>query len=126
MNRPLHYAFIHGRVDAVKLLLEHGAYTYRRDAIGRNYLHETAESGHIEMMKLFIDAGTDVNAITAYSNNTPLHYAAYMGNIDAVRLLIDHGANINQKDDKSRTPLDDALRCNKTDVVELLKSHGAT
>ncbi|EAY08072.1 hypothetical protein TVAG_463520 [Trichomonas vaginalis G3] len=40
-------------------------------------------------------------------------------------VLISHGANINEKDNQEYTALDFASRLNRTEIVELLISHGA-
>jgi len=42
-----------------------------------------------------------------------------------VLLLIDNGADGNAKNGKGRTPIDSAKKRRRTEIVELLKKHGA-
>ena len=60
----------------------------------RTPLHTALLSGgskNLEMVKLLIEAGADVNA----SNRPPLFDACREGNIEIVRALIDAGAQVN-------------------------------
>jgi ankyrin repeat protein len=51
--------------------------------------------------------------------------ASQWGEFGAVTCLFDHGTRINQRDDKGRTPLIEAIRNGHTDVLRLLLSEGA-
>jgi peptide-methionine (S)-S-oxide reductase len=55
----------------------------------------SALSGHTEALRRLLDAGADVNQVSAdlYSHATPLHHAVSSGSLDAVRTLVDAGAN---------------------------------
>ena len=62
-------------------------------------LHVAAHRGYIDIVKLLIDAGADVNAKEGnYSKSTPLHWAAKEGNLQVVKLLVESGAELNVKD----------------------------
>ena len=50
-----------------------------------------AEKGNIKHLKLFLEAGMDVNV---HDNGTALTSAVYGNNFDAVKFLINNGANI--------------------------------
>ena len=43
---------------------------------------------------------------------------------EIAKLLISEGANVNAKDDKGRTPLDRAIKYQRTETVDLLRKHG--
>ena len=48
-----------------------------------------------EVLKLLIEKGADINALT-YDKWTALHYAArYSDSVEVVKILIEKGANIN-------------------------------
>ncbi|MDJ0632365.1 MAG: sigma-70 family RNA polymerase sigma factor [Xenococcaceae cyanobacterium MO_188.B29] len=62
-------------------------------------LHLAAHRGYLDIVKLLIDAGADVNAKEGnYSKSTPLHWAAKEGNLQVVKLLVESGAKLNVKD----------------------------
>ncbi|KAK1855066.1 ankyrin repeat protein [Colletotrichum chrysophilum] len=105
---PMVIASGKGDLEAMKLLLEHGA---DPNAI-RYHRHSTRQS-------MFI--------------STPLLSALERGNVEAARLLLEHGADPNlkaQSHPRTRTdsrPLLQAIRCerNDTEMVELLLDYGA-
>jgi RNA polymerase sigma factor (sigma-70 family) len=54
-----------------------------------------AHFGHLEVMRLLIDRGADVNRVASHRLAvTPLHAALFGRQLDAARLLIDRGANV--------------------------------
>jgi ankyrin repeat protein len=60
----LHAAAKGGHVDAVRLLLEHGADPNAREAGDNTYaLHWAAAQGHLEIVRALLDAGGDVHGI---------------------------------------------------------------
>ncbi len=68
-------------------------------------IHEAAALGNIEVVKQFLDSGTDVN-VKDKTGGTPLDEAAGWGRKDIVELLISKGANVNAKfDGDGSTPL---------------------
>ena len=67
-NRPhagwtgLHEAAKRGHLDAVRLLLQHGANPNAREAGDNTYpLHWAAAHGHLEVVRALLDAGSDVH-----------------------------------------------------------------
>ena len=54
-----------------------------------------------------------------------LHEAVEKGNFSVVKALISDGADVNTKDNKGRTPLRWAKNSGHTEIVELLRKHGA-
>jgi ankyrin repeat protein len=62
----------------------------------------------IEAIKLFLQAGADINA-TNIAGNTAMHYAAQTGANRIVELLADRGAKLDVKNKDGKTPLDLAL-----------------
>ncbi|KAL2627796.1 hypothetical protein AAZV13_07G193700 [Glycine max] len=59
-----------------------------------------------------------------YDNRTPLHVASLHGWIDVATCLIEFGADVNAQDRWKNTPLADAEGAKKSNVIELLQSHG--
>ena len=56
---------------------------------------------------------------------SPLFVAILNGYKGMVKLLITNGADLNEKDYDGRTPLQYAEFRNRTEIIELLRKHGA-
>ena len=65
--------------------------------------------GHLDICRLLIDKGAQVNAKDS-RGYTPLHGAAFQGHIKIVCLLCDHGADIEARNEDGRRPLHYAAR----------------
>lgn len=85
-------------------------------------LHSAVYKGRIEIAKLLIKHGADINRVDV-NGETPLHRAAYRQHINIVRLLIKHGANINLKTTQlpTRTALD---MTRNTEIRALITENG--
>lgn len=60
-----------------------------------------------ELMDMLIEAGADINSISANEDRwTPLHYAVHYNDREGIELLVERGADKNIRDVKGRTPLD--------------------
>jgi hypothetical protein len=84
-----------------------------------------AQFGHIEIVRLLIDAGEDpnrYNPVGCHSHSTPLHQAALAGHMEIVRLLVDHGARLDLKDTLFQgTPAAWANHAGRTEIEEYLR-----
>jgi len=88
-------------------------------------IHEAAENGNIEAVKLHLAAGADVNAKDE-EEFTPLLYAAWDGHKEIAELLIAKGADVDAKYDLlGWTPLHQAAAYGDKEIVELLIANGA-
>lgn len=82
------------------------------------------KNNNIELVKLLLSKGADVNKIA--NNESPLLVASQFGHDLIVKLLLDTpGVNINIMGIDKETPLFKAAQNGKTNVVELLLSKGA-
>ena len=92
-------------------------------------LNDGAILGHLEVVKLLVAHGADVNARTTahsdYPGRTPLVVSAANGFIEIVSFLIEKGANVNTPTADGRTALHVAVSAGHLDIVELLISKGA-
>jgi RNA polymerase sigma factor (sigma-70 family) len=121
---------------------------------GLTALHLAAQFGQLELARILLERGADVNAKSALSHHlTPLHLAVWRGKIvqnptqplpelagysvnrllpDMPRLLLEHGASVNARDTlRGLTPpgwsqlnLDDET--DRSEVAALLREFGAT
>ncbi|XP_062175639.1 E3 ubiquitin-protein ligase KEG isoform X2 [Alnus glutinosa] len=90
---------IEGR-ELVQILLAAGAEPTAQDAPhGRTALHAAAMANDVELVKIILDAGVDVN-IRNVHNTIPLHVALARGAKSCVGLLLSAGANCNLQDDE--------------------------
>ncbi len=120
---PLLRAAKAGDVEAVRLLLAHGADPNLPNIQGVTPVMAAAGLGSNEIdtrgrfktqpelvacIDLLVKAGADVNA-RDHNGSTALHGAALFGYDDVIRNLVAHNADINAKDNKGMTPLDSAM-----------------
>ena len=113
--------------DTVHLLLEHGADVNMRALDKSTPLHDAAENGSVEIVRMLLEHGANVRAKDD-GGRTPLHIAAAENVKEVVRVLLEHGAKVGAKDDDGRTPLHNAAaeaENVKDEVVRVLLEHGA-
>jgi hypothetical protein len=85
-----------GRIDEARRLLANASSEDRHLALSL-----AADFGHVEIVRLLIDAGEDpdrYNPVGGHSHTTPLHQAAGGGHDEVVRLLVERGARLDLKD----------------------------
>ena len=104
-------------------------------------LHLASENGYVEVVKILIDNGADVNARDSMGR-TPLHRASQKRKrndeeyaqlsvankeqiIETIILLIQKGADVNARDDDGSTPLHLAYKKGDEDIIGALKQAGA-
>jgi Ankyrin repeats (3 copies) len=84
-----------------------------------------ADFGHVEIVRLLLDAGEDpnrYNPVGGHSHTTPLHQAAGGGHDEVVRLLVERGARLDLKDILWRaTPADWARHAGRTEIEAYLR-----
>ena len=90
-----------------------------RKQLGETPLHEAADKGDAESIRVLIEAGADVHA-KDNRGHTPLHKAADKGDAESIRVLIEAGADIHAKDNEDRTPLHEAARKGDTESIRVL------
>ena len=91
------------------------------DWTGKTALHYAAEYGHLEIAKLLLANGANVNRRDD-DKATPLYFAAVGGFVDVARLLLDYGADINARDKAKESPMDGAVFFGHMNVADLFQS----
>jgi len=81
-----------------------------------------AREGHLDVAKVLIDAGAEVDAVDK-NVITPLFMAISNNHIDMARFLIERGANINAVDWYGRTPLFAAIEMRNVDLHYVTFQH---
>jgi hypothetical protein len=119
-DSALQAAALHGELPSVHALLKRGARIDLPVAAALNRLDDfplllpsassearhlalalAAQYGHVEIVRLLLDAGEDpnrYNPVGGHSHTTPLHQAAGSGYEKLVHLLVERGARLDQKD----------------------------
>jgi ankyrin repeat protein len=123
---PLILAVLTGHVDVIELLIAHGADVMARNERGLTPLHAAAYSGKAELAELLLDHGAALEDRANISGATPLMLAAEENHVAVAELLIVRGADLSNPDREGFTPLTQAWAKKRTEMVGLLKRHGAT
>lgn len=144
-NSAVHAAALHGEFESVKSLIRRGARIDLAVAAALGNIEDArrliagdspedrhlalslaADFGHVEIVRLLLDAGEDpnrYNPVGGHSHTTPLHQAAGAGHDEVVRLLVERGAKLDLKDILWRaTPADWAGRAGRTEIETYLRS----
>ena len=96
-----------------------GLHSYRDRA-----LNLAAQNGHVEVVKLLLEAGAEIDAANL-GGSTALHLAAVNGCTGVVRLLLAAGADQNLTDQRGDRPMDFAIEQGHHEIAQLLESeHG--
>jgi ankyrin repeat protein len=106
-----------GDVEMVKKILETHPDPDVRSESGHTALHVAIFKSNLEVIKLLLDYGFDVNAVVPSNGYTPLHFTVWLNKPDAVRLLVLYKANLDIKDNAGQTPLQKAQKEGKRDLA---------
>lgn len=127
----LHIACGKGKLSTSQWLIENGADI---NALGNDNitpLFYAILSQNIEIVKLLVESGADLNASMKDKGNdsaTLLFFAIDSQNIEIVKLLVDSGADINKaslRDNDNVTPLYLAVDLENIEIVKFLVDSGA-
>jgi ankyrin repeat protein len=119
---PLFCAVGHGAIEMVKCLLDHKAQVNAKSNMHRTPLMEAAAYDNfrvnINILRVLIAYGADVNAVGKSLHETALNYAIQAGVIEKVRLLLENGACISEESYQSIR-----VDYNDTEIRALLDDH---
>ena len=116
-------AVFRNNIDILKLLISHGGrldHTYNADKV--SLLHSAVHRGYIDVMRVLIENGIDINAHNN-RNNTPIMEAIKERNITTIRLLIEAGADLTIKNNDGHTASQYARWIGNKEIYELVKAH---
>ncbi|MCL2831928.1 MAG: ankyrin repeat domain-containing protein [Treponema sp.] len=124
----LNAAYI-GDVDLLQKILATNPDRDVRDSLGGTALHVAVLQNNLDIIKILIENGFDVNAtvpVTGYQmvrGYTPLHYCVWTNNVDAARLLLQYKADKNIKALDGMTPVEKATKEGKRDLLLLFAKY---
>src|SRR6266566_5415229 len=121
---PLHVASQEGHVDAVHVLLDHGAHVNSQENVNWTPLHFASREGNLEVVQLLLEHEATLNARSVYKSS-PVYLASESGHLEVVRLLGDHGADVQLRGSGGLTPFQAATGAKRHNVAQLLLKYGA-
>lgn len=114
-----------GDTELVKEVLATNPDKDVRDSLGGTALHVAVLQNNLEIIKLLLDDGFDVNAVVPpdgypmLRGYTPLHYCVWTNNIDAAKLLLQYKADKNIKASDGLSPVEKAAKEGKRELLLL-------
>jgi len=129
-KEAIHDAVRRGDVKEVQEILDREPEMLeQRNRLDLTPLNEAAWEGQVEVLRLLINRGANVNATWEFPKTgdgrwNPLHIAANWDRVEAAEVLIKAGTDINLKTLQGETPLDIAMRNNHHRLAKLLKANG--
>ena len=122
---PIHDAVSSGDINRVYALINPELAINEKDIGGMTAIQLAVRDDNLEIIKLLIDSGADVNIGSTRLKFAPLHIAARRGDAEMVDLLIANGAEVNLPDHEGGSALHFAVRAGENEIAELLIAHGA-
>ena len=123
-NAEIHKAAYNGDINKVRELLQKGVKPDERDSFGGTALHAAMFQKNMQIVKLLLQNGFNINAQGTQNGYTPLHDAVWANNLEAAKLLLDEGAKTNLKGKDGLTPFGKAKNEGKTEIVKYFESRG--
>lgn len=121
-REQLHFAAQEGDVARVAQLLKDGYQPNVFDDLGKTPLHYAAERSHLDVMRLLLASGADVDAHDeAAIGNTPLREVAGNCSFEVAKILIDAGADPTIPGWMQLTALHQAQARKKAEGVQVCK-----
>jgi hypothetical protein len=111
--------------EAAEYFLQIGFAADTCDARGVPVLYHAVKNNFSSLMKLLIERGADVNAVSADRGNTALMEAAGQGLTEELEILLSAGADPDIQSKNGQTALMLAVGEGRSDITETLLSAGA-
>ena len=121
----LHIAALNGHMPLCKALVEtHKFDVHMADNGGWTALHHSARNGSYDLVRFFIDLGTDIHLETNIGENC-LHIAAFNGHLPLCKALVErHKFDVHMADNDGWTALHHSARNGSYDLVRFFTDLG--
>ena len=123
---PLINAALADQLAIAELLIHKGADVMARNSGGFTPLHAAAFSGSLPITKLLLAHGATLDDAANKAGVTPLMVAGEENHVALATFLLAKGADVGRVEVHGYTPITRAFWKGNTDIVRLLKRHGAT
>jgi len=124
-NDALIMCVAHGEEDEVSLFFAAGFSPDTKDKKGIPLLSLSARSGQLNILKLLLRSGAQVNLIAEDRGSTALLDSAIERNKDMVKILIEAGADVNIQSKDGQTALVVVVGAGDEELAEMLVKAGA-
>lgn len=121
---PAHVCARMGNVEALEILLAHGAHVVPRDGRSMTPLLVAAANGHAEVVETLLRYGADADQSGPVVLRA-LHAAIFCGHARSVNLLLAAGADAERRLCGLVKPLHLAVWSGRVGIVRMLLDHGA-
>ena len=88
-------------------------------------IHVAAIHGHINVVKVLLSFGANIEGETASECRRPLHLAALTGQVSMAKFLIREGAQLDAKTQHGMQPIHDAAWSGSVEILDALTEAGA-
>ncbi|HPF16804.1 MAG TPA: ankyrin repeat domain-containing protein [Thermotogota bacterium] len=121
-------------VEIAKYLIEQGAQLAHQDSDGFTALHYAAKNGHLEVVKMLVERGADLNVYPDeskfYRGETPLNSACSYSNandknLEVVQYLVEKGASMEKISFCFQSPLTNCMNSKAPLTAQYLLEMGA-
>ena len=116
-----------GDINKVSELIRLGTdINYFSESWDKTALMLASEKGYIEITKLLIENGANLEIASKSNGFTALFWGSFWGDekVDVVSMLLEHGANVNHKNFGLETALFRAADQGDVEIVKLLIKYG--
>ena len=120
-RRPIHYAAMHGHPTIVSFLLGR-AESSPTDMDGYTPLMHAISRGHLEIVRIFVDAKIPVEPTKVSNDLIPLSLACQYGHVEVARLLLASGAKV-LPNSEGLYPQHFAAKAGHEEICRLLVDH---
>ncbi|CAH1799055.1 unnamed protein product [Owenia fusiformis] len=126
-STPLHHAAMNGQMEAMGMLIEHGAFLDKLDKEKWSPLMYAFDKENLECVKILLKHGASPNVTYQEFDDkrSLLMHAIELRHTSRVELLLSEGANINQTDANGATALLHAAKQSNIPYMRMLLNNGA-
>ena len=114
----------YGAYERVQEILDDGFDVNQRDGENVTLLHWASINNRRDLVRLFISAGSEVDAVGGELLSTPLHWASRQGHIGVIVQLMAAGANPSLRDGEGAAAIHLAAQFGHTAIVGYLIAKG--
>lgn len=113
------------KAEICKLFISAGIDINSRDDLGTPMLNVAVRNDNIELTKMLLEYGADINAVSNDRGYTAVMDAVWKGNKDIAKLLIEQGAELNTISKEGQSNLVLAVGANNIAICKMLAENGA-
>jgi ankyrin repeat protein len=92
----------------------------QKDEKKKTALLSACSKGHLDIVKLLLDAGAEAGLKAVDTETSAMHHAAKGGHIEVAKLLLDRGFNAEEEAVAKWKPLHYAALHNRIEMIDLL------